>query len=106
MTEANLARTVTVEVKNEDAQRLHLALDSGKLSLTLRSIGETALDTALTVKSSQLGKPPVKKARRYVRKPKVVVPKAEGSNVAQVTIIRGETRDEVTDRIRIGRWIR
>ena len=93
---ANLARTVTVEVKNEDAQRLHLALDSGKLSLTLRAVGETALDSALTVKSSQLGKAPVKKARRYVRKPKVVVPKTEGSNVAQVTIIRGETRDEVT----------
>lgn len=92
---ADVARTVTVEVKNEDAQRLHLALDSGKLSLTLRAAGEKVLEPVLTVKASQLGKMPVKQVRR-VRKPTIVMPKAEGSNIAQVTIIRGDTRDEVT----------
>lgn len=93
---ADVARTVTVEVKNEDAQRLHLALDTGKLSLTLRAAGEKALTPAQTVKASQLGKMPVKKTQRVAFKPKVTVPKAEGSKIAQVTIIRGETRDEVT----------
>jgi len=93
---ADVARTVTVEVKNEDAQRLHLALDSGQLSLTLRAAGETAVEPALTVKASQLGKMPVKQTRSYMRKTQVVVPKTKGSDVAQVTIIRGESRDEVT----------
>ena len=93
---ADVARTVTVEVKNEDAQRLHLALDSGKLSLTLRAAGEKALEPVRTVKASQLGKMPVKKSRHIVRRPQVVVPKPQGSDVAQVTIIRGEARDEVT----------
>lgn len=93
---ADLARTVTVEVKNEDAQRLHLALDSGKLSLTLRAAGEKVVEPVRTVKASQLGKRPVKSARRKIRAPQVTVPKPEGSNIAQVTIIRGETRDEVT----------
>lgn len=93
---ADLARTVTVEVTNADAQRLHLALDSGKLSLTLRAAGETIVAPSLTVKASQLGKQPFKQARRRARKPKVVMPKTEGSNIAQVTIIRGDTRDEVT----------
>ena len=93
---ADIARTVTVEVKNTDAQRLHLALESGTLSLTLRSVGETNEVAAQTVKASQLGKAPVKTARRRIRKPHVVVPKPEGSNVAQVTIIRGDVRDEVS----------
>ena len=92
----DLARTVTVEVTNADAQRLHLALDSGKLSLTLRAAGETILEPSLTVKASQLGKAPVKQARRRIYKPQLVIPKPEGSNIAQVTIIRGDTRDEVS----------
>ena len=93
---ADIARTVTVEVKTADAQRLNLALESGTLSLALRSAGETALEPSLTVKASQLGKAPVKQVKRRMRKPQVVVPKAEGSNVAQVTIIRGDIRDEVS----------
>lgn len=93
---ADVARSVTVEVKTADAQRLHLALESGTLSLMLRSAGETAVEPSLTVKASQLGKAPVRKVKPQPRKPKIVIPKAEGSNVAQVTIIRGETRDEVS----------
>jgi len=92
---ADIARTVTVEVKNDDAQRLHLALDSGKLSLTLRSAGETAVSPEKTVKASSLGKRPVRTAKRPYKRPAVNVPKPTGSNVAQVTIIRGEERDEV-----------
>ncbi|WP_051279239.1 Flp pilus assembly protein CpaB [Hellea balneolensis] len=93
---ADVARTVTVEVKTADAQSLHLALESGTLSLTLRSAGETALESSLTVKASQLGKVPAKSIKRQLGKPKIVTSKAERPNVAQVTIIRGETRDEVS----------
>jgi len=93
---ADVARTVTVEVKNEDAQRLNLALENGILSLTLRSAGETQLEPVKTVKASQLGKPVAKPINRKIHKPQIVIPKAEGANVAQVTIIRGETRDEVS----------
>lgn len=93
---ADIARTVTVEVKNTDAQRLHLALESGTLSLTLRSVGETQVLPALTVKASQLGKAAVKKTPYRIGNPNISVPKPEGSNVAQVTIIRGDQRDEVS----------
>lgn len=93
---ADIARTVTVEVKNTDAQRLHLALESGTLSLTLRAVGETSEIAAQTVKASQLGKAPTKRASRRIGKPYVAVLKPEGSNVAQVTIIRGDVRDEVS----------
>ena len=94
--EADIARTVTVEVKNKDAQRLHLAMESGTLSLTLRSAGEINVEPAQSVKASQLGTAPVKSVRRRVSKPKVVIPKTDGLNVAQVTIIRGDTRDQVS----------
>ena len=93
---ADIARTVTVEVTNADAQRLHLALDRGKLSLTLRAAGETSLEPSLTVKASQLGTMPVKQVKRRKPSTQLAAPKAEGSNIAQVTVIRGETRDEVT----------
>ena len=92
----DIARTVTVEVKTADAQKLHLALESGTLSLTLRSAGETAIEPSITFKASQLGKKAIPKTKRRARTAKVIVPKAEGQDVAQITIIRGETRDEVS----------
>lgn len=92
----DIARTVTLEVKTDDAQRLHLALESGTLSLVLRSAGETSLEPSFTVQASQLGKTVTRQIKRRVPTPKVVSPKTEETNVAQVTIIRGETRDEVS----------
>ena len=91
---ADLARTVTVEVTNADAQRLHLALDSGKLSLTLRALGETEMVAVSTVKASTLGKSTARQARRpYRARPAKKQPTAR---TAQVTVIRGEARDEIS----------
>jgi len=36
----SIVKTVTVEISNEEAQKLHLAMDAGRLSLTLRRVGE------------------------------------------------------------------
>lgn len=93
---ADIARTVTVEVSNDDAQRLHLALDTGKLSLTLRAAGEQTLAPVQTVKSSQLGKMSAIAKKAPIRRAAVTAQKSESSNIAQVTIIRGDIRDEVT----------
>jgi len=91
---ADLAKTVTVEVTNEDAQRLHLALDSGKLSLTLRALGETEAVPVATVSASTLGKGSARLAKGSYR-PKTTMRKTPDTT-AQVTVIRGETRDEVS----------
>jgi pilus assembly protein CpaB len=91
---ADLARTVTVEVTNADAQRLHLALDSGKLSLTLRGLGETEMVVVSTLKASTLGKSTVRPTRRSYRAK--AVRKQPTARTAQVTVIRGEARDEVS----------
>lgn len=91
---AEIANTVTVEVTNEDAQRLHLALESGRLSLTLRSIGETLINPEKTLTSANMSVASAHKAKRPImRKVKNVKPAL--SNSAAVTIIRGEERDEV-----------
>ncbi len=41
---ARLARTVTVAVKTEDAQRLSVAMGMGRLSLMLRGLGQTTAE--------------------------------------------------------------
>ncbi len=91
---ADLARTVTVEVTNADAQRLHLALDSGKLSLTLRALGETEMAAVSTVKASTLGKSTARQPRRPYRAK--TAKKQPAASTAQVTVIRGEARDEIS----------
>lgn len=96
----NLVSTVTVEVSNEDAQKLHLAMDAGRLSLTLRRIGETDVAPGRRITSSGLGakiaKPkenPWKKTLTAVKKLTPPLPAVD--QVANITIIRGDNRDEV-----------
>jgi len=89
---ADIAKTVTVEVSNEDAQRLHLALDNGKLSLTLRASGEIDIAPTRRVAASNIGSTAPRKVRQPYRRKAVKAP----DSTAQVTIIRGETRDEVS----------
>ena len=91
---AEIANTVTVEVTNEDAQRLHLALESGRLSLTLRSVGETIITSEKTLTSSNMFAASKPKAKRRIP-PKVHKAKPAKANSAAVTIIRGDQRDEV-----------
>jgi len=91
--EPDLAKTVTVEVTNEDAQKLHLALDTGKLSITLRAAGETDFAPAKTLNAKNLtnaksGTSTRRKARtKQAKKP---------DPTAQVTVIRGDERDQVS----------
>ena len=93
----SVVSTVTVEVTNEDAQKLHLAMDAGRLSLTLRRVGETNVESERRITSKGLvsvakRKPNPWKAPSPAKKiepPKVI------DQVANITIIRGEDRDEV-----------
>lgn len=96
----NLVSTVTVEVSNEDAQKLHVAMDAGRLSLTLRRIGETELSQELRITSNELvatsAKPkanPWKKAATPTKKFTPSPPAVD--QIANITIIRGDNRDEV-----------
>ena len=94
---ADVASTVTLEVTNEDAQRLHLALDTGQLSLTLRGIGQTVISPASRLQASQL-KPTRNTTAAWTRNKKTRAPavKAAPSTTAQITVIRGKSRDDVT----------
>lgn len=94
--QADIASSVTLEVTNDDAQRLHLALDTGQLSLTLRGIGQTIISPTTRLQASQL-KPVRKATSAWTSNIKASAPaKAAPSTTAQITIIRGKTRDDVT----------
>jgi len=92
---ANVARTVTLEVTNEDAQALKLAMEYGTLSLSLRSIGETTPTIVSQLKLSDLN-PSIsvvpKRLKKGSKKKNSVAEKP--SNMAQVTVIRGRNGDE------------
>ena len=93
----NIAKTVTLEVANVDAQKLHLAQDAGKLSLTLRSAGDASIERNTTVAQqsilSSAQKPAPVWRKTVVKKP--VSTSSKKSNLANVTIIRGDERDQV-----------
>ena len=94
----SVVNTVTVEVSNEDAQKLHLAMDAGNLSLTLRRVGELEVETQRRITSSNLVSAPKRKALGW-RKPSPaakLTPPEPVDKVANITIIRGEDRDEVS----------
>jgi len=103
--DANVARTVTLEVSNEDGQALNLAMKQGTLSLSLRAVGETVPAQSRQMKLSDLGQ---KKAhrktptrpRKFVKK----VTKKQPSNVSQVTVIRlRENETETVERLEVKR---
>lgn len=98
--------TVTVEVSNEDAQKLHVAMDAGRLSLTLRRIGEVDVAEERRISSKALigetktafknrkTNPWVKPAAKPAPVKKIEQPASE-NQIANITIIRGQERDEV-----------
>ena len=96
-----VVNAVTLEVANVDAQKLHLAQDTGKLSLTLRGVGDLEIETPKTIEQTSLintvfedtplAKTRAKPALRTKPKPS----NAANSNTANVTIIRGDTHDQV-----------
>lgn len=94
----SVVSTVTVEVSNEDAQKLHVAMDSGRLSLTLRRIGETDVSQERRITSKGLVAIPSKRTRNLWKGPKPtqkLTPPPAIDQIANITIIRGEDRDEV-----------
>ena len=95
----DIAKTVTLEVSHEDAQKLQLAMGTGKLSLTLRSAGDLSIVKNKTIAQANLMSgsnisvaQPVQKrpVRQASKKPVKAVP-----TTADVTIIRGEERNQV-----------
>jgi pilus assembly protein CpaB len=90
-------RSVTFEVTNDQAQKMFLAQDSGEIVLTLRRAGEVELHPQYNLDLKDLlagiqsdkAKP---KARTKQQPPK----KAKGPVLAQVTVIRGDDRAQVS----------
>jgi len=94
----SVVSTVTVEVTNQDAQKLHLAMDAGRLSLTLRRVGETEVASERRITSKGLVNT-VKRKPNLWKSPKAaakLTPPPVIDQVANITIIRGEDRDEVS----------
>ncbi len=91
---ADVARTVTLEVTNEEGQMLTLAMEYGSLSLSLRSMGETDPSTVRQVNLTDLGP---RKPRDYSRKAKpnnIAQVQPARKRLAEVTVIRGGLQDE------------
>lgn len=98
--EPNVVKTVTLEVSNEDAQKLILAMTVGKLSLTLRRAGEIdpAQPLVVSVNDLNIYAKPKSVSRAKRRQPVAgtvaVAPNTKGST-ASVTVVRDGKRDQV-----------
>lgn len=90
--------TVTVEVSNADAQRLHLAMEAGRLSLTLRRVGEEDVNATGRITSKNITSAAPKASNPWTKpkKAKKITPPKPTDQVANITIIRGEDRNEVS----------
>lgn len=97
-----VVQTVTLEVENEEAQKLILGMTVGKLSLTLRRAGETDDGPALSVSVADLHTLSAK--RTSVRRRSTgasgtrsakTTPNKPGGSSASVTVIRDGERNEV-----------
>jgi len=94
---ANVARTVTLEVTNEEGQALSLAMEYGVLSLSLRGVGETLPSAVRQLKLSDVGARKTRSTKRK-SKPRAVAKtvKTAPSNIAEITVIRGGPDSEET----------
>lgn len=83
---AMLAKTVTLEVSKEQAEKINVAKDLGKISLSLRSLATE--DKAETEKEE--------KRKHYTRESDVSgLLNPEESSKKKVTVIRGDEREEI-----------
>lgn len=94
-----VARTVTLEVSHMDAQALAIAQEGGTISLALRAVGEALPSTTKSLDTRQLdlranSESAVKKPTRPIR----VTPKKSSAPIAEITVIRGDTRQSVSVR--------
>ena len=88
-------QSVTLEVTNEEAQKLLLMQDTGSLTLTLRGAGQTEIAPEYTAKLKDVfGKIVLKRPNSGARRS--AVNKRPTSNESEVTIIRGDDRSKIT----------
>jgi len=94
-----IARTITLEVSHMDAQALAVASESGQLSLVLRATGEALPTTTKSFSSRQLdARANSLSATKKPKRPTRVTPKPKPKPVANITVIRGDTRQSVSVR--------
>jgi pilus assembly protein CpaB len=82
--QATVAKAVTLEVSTEDAQKILLASNVGRLSLILRQAGQAQLEAAKRVTDVDLGGPVIVPARPPVKR---------NQDIAIVDIVRGSKRE-------------
>jgi pilus assembly protein CpaB len=82
---ATVAKAVTLEVTTEQAQKILLAVNVGRLSLILRQAGPAEAETAQRITDADLGIP----QKRVATPPAAVVPEPLGS----VDVVRGMRRE-------------
>jgi pilus assembly protein CpaB len=93
-----IAKAVTLEVTQEQAQKVLLATNIGKLSLILRRPAEASTDPTRRVTERDLGDTIVRNAEPVRAPPPVpaVAPRAPQSSTARITIVRNLKREEYT----------
>ncbi len=95
----SVVKTVTLEVSNLDAQKLHLAQDAGKISLTLRQAGDTIIEQTSSVHQQSILANQQRTIIRPVTRRVATAPQPKkaktASRLAEVTIFRGDERDQV-----------
>jgi pilus assembly protein CpaB len=97
-----VAKAVTLEVTTEQAQKILLATNIGKLSLILRQPGEAGTASNRRITERDLGtvrvpdEPPVVVRPIAPPPPPVVAPARRPPNTATVAIVRGMKREEYT----------
>jgi pilus assembly protein CpaB len=99
--QATVAKAVTLEVTAEEAQKVLLATNIGKLSLILRQAGAGSPEanrrvTERDLAQVELSPPPQKKAAADPPAPPPAAIPARRSNTATVSIVRGLKREEYT----------
>jgi pilus assembly protein CpaB len=82
-----IAKAVTLEVSPEDAQKILLATNIGRLSLILRQSGEASADSARRVTERDLGDAP-QMPKQIVAPPPVVVSQAPVSSPAPAPAVQ------------------
>ena len=95
-----VAKAVTIEVTPEQAQKLLLATNIGKLSLILRRPEEAKADSGRRVTERDLGRIDARIAAEVTRPPPppVVAAPAPPTNTAKVAVVRNNKREEYTVR--------
>lgn len=91
-----LRQSVTLEVNNEQAQKLFLLQNSGELILTLRAAGEADIAPEYTAKLKDIFNKFVIQSPQLPPSAQASIAQHENNNLPQVTIIRGNDRNQIS----------